>query len=168
MQIEQSASAGLVKIQDLIDDAKCFEVVRELRWPESVRCPHCDGEHVIKFGRDETQEHRQRYRCKSCGRCFDDLTGTIFEGHHLPLRTWILCLYFMGLNLSNSQIGKELDINKDDAQNMTAQLRAGVVSRKPAPVLQGTVECDEVYVVAGHKGHPSAVKKSTVRAGETA
>ena len=74
----------------------------------------------------------------------------------------------MGLNLSNSQIGKELDINKDDAQNMTAQLRAGVVSRKPAPVLQGTVECDEVYVVAGHKGHPSAVKKSTVRAGETA
>ena len=33
MQIEQSASAGLVKIQDLIDDAKCFEVVRELRWP---------------------------------------------------------------------------------------------------------------------------------------
>jgi hypothetical protein len=23
----------------------------------------------------------------------------------------------------------------------------------------GTVECDEVYVVAGHKGHPEAVKK---------
>ena len=22
-----------------------------------------------------------------------------------------------------------------------------------------TVECDEVYVVAGHKGHPEAVKK---------
>jgi hypothetical protein len=43
---------------------------------------------------------------------------------------------------------------------MTAQLRAGVVSRKPAPVLHGTVECDEVYVVAGHKGHPSAVKKT--------
>jgi len=52
MQIEQSASAGRVKIQDLIDDAKCFEVVRELRWPEGVRCPHCGGEHVIKFGRD--------------------------------------------------------------------------------------------------------------------
>jgi transposase-like protein len=160
MQIELSASAGLVKIQDLIDNAKCFEVVRELRWPEGVRCPHCGGQHVIKFGRDETQEHRQRYRCKSCGRCFDDLTETIFEGHHQPLRTWILCLYFMGLNLSNTQIGKELDINKDDVQNMAAKLRAGVVSRKPAPVLHGTVECDEVYVVAGHKGHPSAVKKT--------
>jgi transposase-like protein len=166
--MKSTASAGLVKIQDLINDAKCFEVVRSLRWPEGVLCSHCGNEHVIKFGRDETQEHRQRYRCKSCGRCFDDLTGTIFEGHHLPLRTWILCLYFMGLNLSNSQISKELDLNKDDVQKMATQLREGVVSRKPVAVLEGTVECDEVYVVAGHKGHPLAVKKNTVRAEETA
>jgi len=168
MPVKSTASAGLVKIQDLINDAKCFEVVRSLRWPEGVLCPHCGNEHVIKFGRDETQEDRQRYRCKSCGRCFDDLTGTVFEGHHLPLRTWILCLYFMGLNLSNSQISKELDLNKDDVQKMATQLREGVVSRKPATVLEGTVECDEVYVVAGHKGHPLAVKKNTVRAEETA
>jgi transposase-like protein len=160
MPMKSTANAGLVKIQDLINDAKCFEVVRSLRWPEGVLCPHCRNEHVIKFGRDETQENRQRYRCKSCGRCFDDLTGTIFEGHHRPLRTWILCLYFMGLNLSNSQISKELDLNKDDVQKMATQLREGVVSRKPAAVLEGTVECDEVYVVAGHKGHPLAVKKT--------
>ena len=160
MYTTHTASTGLVKIQDLINDAKCFEVVRDLRWPAGVRCPHCADEHVIKFGRDETQEHRQRYRCRSCERYFDDLTDTIFEGHHLPLRTWILCLYFMGLNLSNTQIGKELDLNKDDVQKMATQLREGVVSRKPAPELQGTVECDEVYVVAGHKGHPLAVKKT--------
>ena len=29
-----------------------------------------------------------------------DLTDTVFEGHHQPLRVWILCLYLMGLNLS--------------------------------------------------------------------
>lgn len=65
----------------------------------------------------------------------------------------------MGLNLSNSQIAKELDLNKDDVQRMASQLRQGVVDRKSAVVLQETVECDEVYVVAGHKGHPSAVKR---------
>ncbi len=85
MDTKSSAGAALVKIQDLINDAKCFEVVRDLRWPEGVFCLHCGNEHVIKFGRDETQEHRQRYHCKSCGRYFDDLTGTIFEGHHLLL-----------------------------------------------------------------------------------
>jgi len=44
----------------------------------------------------------------------DDLTDTVLAGHHQPLSTWILCLYFMGLNLSNAQIAQELDLNKDD------------------------------------------------------
>ena len=34
-----------------------------------------------------------------------------------------------------------------------------MVDLKPEPQLEGTVECDEVYIVAGHKGHPEAVKK---------
>lgn len=160
MRRKQSTVPGAVNIQALISDAKCFELVRELHWPEGPHCPLCGGEDVIKFGHDERQTHRQRYRCKSCGRHFDDLTGTVFEGHHQPLRVWILCLYFMGLNLSNTQIAKELDLNKDDVQRMTGQLRTGVVERKPATVLEGPVECDEVYLVAGHKGHPSAVKKT--------
>jgi hypothetical protein len=63
-------------------------------------------------------------------RQFDDLTGTIFEGHHQPLRVWVLCLYFMGLNLSNAQIAAELDIDKDVAQDMTTQLREGIVVKK--------------------------------------
>jgi len=25
----------------------------------------------------------------------------VLAGHHQPLRVWVLCLYFMGLNLSN-------------------------------------------------------------------
>jgi len=99
------------------------------------------------------------HECTVCRKRFDDLTGTIFAGHHQPLRVWMLCLYFMGLNLSNEQIAHELDLNSDDAQNMTTQLREGIVERKPKVTLSGEVECDEVYVVAGHKGKPEEVKK---------
>ena len=73
---------------------------------------------------------RQRYSCQSCKKQFDDLTNTIFEGHHQPLKIWILCLYFMGLNLSNAQIAAELNLNKDDIYQMTTQLREGVVVKK--------------------------------------
>ena len=149
----------MINLQNLIDDAKCDETVRERRWPEGVCCPPCDSAEVTKQGRDTTQPARQKYRCKGCDRHFDDLTGTVFAGHHQPLRVWILCLYFMGLNLSNPQIAQELGLNKDDVQAMTEQLRQGVVARKPEPSLSGEVEGDEVYVVAGHKGHPEAVKK---------
>ena len=149
----------MVNIQDLIDDAKCYETVRTMRWPDEVSCPHCSSAAVTKGGRDDTQPHRQRYQCHACRRRFDDLTGTIFAGHHRPLRTWITCLYLMGLNLSGLQIAKELDMNKDDARAMIQQLRQGIVDRRPPGALSGTVECDEVYVVAGHKGHPEEVKK---------
>ena len=80
-------------------------------------------------------------------------------GHHPPLRVWILCLYFMGLNLSNAQIAQELGLNPDDVQRMTEPLREGIVARPPEPVLSGEVECDEGYVVAGHQGFPDAVRK---------
>src|SRR5262245_28535927 len=149
----------MLKIQALIDEVKCYDTVRCLRWPDGVRCPDCDSATVVKEGRDDSRPERRRCECRSCGRRFDDLTGTIFAGHHRPLRTWILCLYFMGLNLSNEQIAQELDLNPDDAQRMTSQLRQGIVQRKPEVVLSGEVECDEAYVVAGHKGHPEAVRK---------
>lgn len=149
----------MINLQALIDDAKCFEAIRAMRWPDGVRCPECGSSEVIKDGRDDTQPERQRYRCHGCRKRFDDLSGTILAGHHLPLRAWVLCLYFMGLNLSNEQIAQELGIDPDDAQVMAMQLREGIVQRKPEVVLVGEAECDEVYVVAGHKGHPEAVRK---------
>jgi len=120
----------VIRIQALLDDEKCFATVRGLRWPDGIRCPHCDGEEVSKRGLHSTQKARQRYECRSCERQFDDLTETVLEGHHQPLRCWILCLYLMGLNLSNQQIAAELDLHKDDAHAMTAQLREGIVAKK--------------------------------------
>jgi transposase-like protein len=148
-----------VNIHGLIDNAKCYAMVRHLRWSEGVECPHCHATEVIKNGHDETQPDRQRYSCKMCNRSFDDLTGTVFAGHHQPLSVWMLCLYFMGLNLSNRQIADELEMNEDSIQEMTTVLRNGIVAQEPTMMLEGTVECDEVYVIAGHKGHPESVKK---------
>src|SRR6187551_1779176 len=149
----------LVNLSALIDDAKCFALVRQHRWPEGVRCPACGSGSVVRDGCDETQPHRQRYRCKACAGRFDDLTGPVLAGHHQPLRVWVLCLYFMGLNLSNRQIAQELGLDGSAVQAMTEQLRHGLVAHTPAVQLEGEVEIDEVYVVAGHKGQPAAVAK---------
>jgi transposase-like protein len=154
----------VINIQSLMDDAKCFTTVRDMRWPDGVTCPHCDSPEITQQGRDDTQPERQRYQCKACERRFDDLTDTIFAGHHQPLHIWILCSYLMGLNLSNAQIAQELDLNKDDAHHMTTQLRQGIVTKKPSSTLSGEVECDEVYLVAGHKGQPDQVAKKGVPA----
>ena len=159
------SSTSLVNLWSLIDDAKCYALVRQQRWPDGVRCPGCGSARVIRHGRDDTQGQRQRYRCKACAARFDDLTGTVLAGHHRPLRVWVLCLYLMGLNLSNRQIAQELDLAEADVQAMTEQLRLGLTAKLPPVRLEGEVEIDEAYVVAGHKGNPAAVAKRGVPVG---
>jgi transposase-like protein len=149
----------LVNIRNLIDDEKCYEVVRSIRWPNGVVCPNCYSLDIAKRGKDDKQPSQQRYLCKGCKKQFDDLTNTIFSKRHQSLKVWILCLYLMGLNLSNLQIAKELGLHKDDVYDMVTQLRKGIVDNKQEILLEGEIELDEVYVVAGHKGNPESVKK---------
>ena len=107
------AASDLVNLSGLLDDAKCFTLVRQHRWPDTIS------------------------RC-GCGCCAST---------------------FMGLNLSNRQIALELGLSPSDVQAMTEHLRRGLVAKAPAVRLEGEVEIDEVYVVAGHKGQPAAVAK---------
>ena len=120
-----------VNIKHLVDDVQCYQTVRELRWPDGVACPACASTQVIKRGCDDTAPARQRYECHNCDQRFDDLTDTIFAGHHQPLKVWILCLYFMGLNVSNEQVAHELSLDESDVYHMTAQLREGIVKKSP-------------------------------------
>jgi len=118
-----------INIKNLIDDGQCYQTVRELRWPDGVKCPCCQSKYVIKRGLDDTEPARQRYECHDCDTRFDDLTDTIFAGHHQSLKVWVLCLYFIGLNVSNEQIAHELALNVSDVQQMTTELRAGIVKK---------------------------------------
>ena len=62
-------------------------------------------------------------------------------------------------NLSSRQIVYELGLHKDDAQAMTQHLRRGVVEASTPPTLSGTVEIDEVDLVAGHRGQHAEVQE---------
>src|SRR5947208_8644362 len=133
----------LVNLSSLIDDARCYELGRKHRWPDGVRCPRCESASVARDGRDDTQRHRQRYRCAGCGTRFDDLTGTVLAGHHQPLRVWVLCLYLMGLNLSNRQIAQDLDLGVSDVQAITEALRHGVTADPPSVGVRGEVQLED-------------------------
>ena len=65
----------------------------------------------------------------------------------------------------SSMISREpfLQVTTDSVHDMATQLRNGILAKEPAVVLSGEVECDEVYIVAGHKGNPEAVKKKEGR-----
>jgi transposase-like protein len=147
----------VIRIHDLIDPKKCYEALREKRWPQGVCCPECTSNRVKKNGHKDSDPLCQKYKCNNCNLRFNDFTGTVLARKHHPIHVWIVMLYLMGLNISNSQIAAELDLHPDVAQTMTLTLRKEIWARKPGCRLKGIVECDEVYVKAGHKGHPEAV-----------
>lgn len=158
----------LVCIHEIVDDRLCYEKIRELRWAEGVKCPRCGSMAYRRHGHHNSTEYRLRYQCKDCERYYDDLTETIFEGHHQPLKVWILCLYLMSLNLSNAQIARELGLSESDLHQMASLLREGVYQKRPVVVLAGQVEADELYVIAGHKGQRGVAQKKGVTPGDDA
>ena len=153
----------MCRLNNLIDEEKCYEEVRRIRWPNGVRCPGCTSNKITKRGRNHRQQACRRYTCKNCSKRFDDLTGTIFMGRHQPVSVWLAYLYLMGLNLSNRQMAAELNLNESDGHAMADALRGGIVQRRSKVRMSGVVECDEVYVVAGHKGRPDQIKGRTPR-----
>ncbi len=59
MKIQNKIQSPL-NITAIIDNAKCFQWVRELRWPDGVCCSHCSSDMIVKNGRDGIQSERQR------------------------------------------------------------------------------------------------------------
>jgi transposase-like protein len=115
-----------VTLRKRISEENGYEMLRQLCWPEGVSYPFCGSLKVSRRGHDDVHRSGQRYQCKGGDRRFDDLSETVLAGHPQPLPVWIVCLYFMGLNLSNRQIAQELDLNEDDVQVLTTALREGV------------------------------------------
>jgi len=118
-----------INLLKLMDEAKCYEMLREIRWADGVCCVHCNDMNIVKNGHDENHPDKQRYQCNNCHRNFDDLSGTLFSGSNKSLKVWIVALYLMGLNLSNLQLSKELEVSQPTAQRMTTLLREGIVKK---------------------------------------
>ena len=117
----------MVNIQNFFDDAKCFQTVRDMRWPDGVACPSCGSTSAVKNGL-ETPSPTAGVMSAGLPQTLRR-SGSAFAGHHLPLRDWVASLYLMVLNLSDLQILREVGIDKSDARDMITTLRQGVVHR---------------------------------------
>ena len=65
----------------------------------ATRCPYCGGAKIVKNGK---QAGKQRYRCKSCSRQFND-SGAV-GGHRLPAETvgGAIRMYYGGTSYKNT------------------------------------------------------------------
>src|ERR1700683_3862896 len=100
-------------------EASAYEYLEGLRWSNGVPvCPHCanKGANFIKprsggstrTTRTGTQSARRLWQCKACRKQFSAMTGTIFHGSKVPLRTWLFVLFEMCAN-KNGFAAREIE-----------------------------------------------------------
>lgn len=110
-------------------------------------CPCCNSSHVIHWGRARGQ---QRFRCKACGKTFNQLDGSALAGLHHKHK-WAAYADCLSRRLSLRAAARECAINLKTAFRWRHRfLRYALTTR--AKQLAGIVEADEVFVAESFKG----------------
>ena len=61
------------------------EEIKEAKHFKGEICPRCHENYIIKYGK---RYNRQRFKCKKCGKIFDERTSSIISSTKLPLDKW--------------------------------------------------------------------------------
>ena len=143
----------LVLMSIFTNPAASAEVFRLVRWPNGVYCPECQKPDNIKR-RGKYKKHLQRYHCKTCGKSFNDKTGTILHYKHVGLGQWLMFIWgFFGgpaNGMSINYLSREI-MSYSTAYYLIKDIIT-MMYNLATEKLSGIVECDEGYVKAGSKG----------------
>ncbi len=152
-----------MKFKDIIklSEDQAREYLETVRWPQGAVCPHCGSTKVTKLENTASGTRKKReglYKCKTCRKQFSVTVGTIFEGSHASIKTWLLAFSLMCASkkgVSAQQVHRMLGITYKTAWFMCHRVREAMKKEPLRGALKGTIEADETYV----GGLPSNQKK---------
>jgi transposase-like protein len=143
----------LSQLHQLFHADTCHAYIHTLRWKDRpLQCPHCRSQEVGSWGTYHYRPGFKRYRCKECGRTFNDLTKTLLSQSQRSLPYWILATFLLCLSCSSRRIARELGVHVRTSYRWCWWLRNAALSYEMHCQLEGTVEADELSHTAGHKG----------------
>jgi len=143
-------AAGLDRIVGLIDEIRS----------RTRRCPRCACERCYRHGH---ANDLQRFRCCSCGRTFNDLTGTPLARLRLKGK-W---LDYLGALLDSQPVraaAKRVGVHRNTAFRWRHRFLERVKHDRPAQ-LTGIVEADEMFLLESQKGSRKLDRKARKRGG---
>ena len=134
-------AAGLAQIIALIEQARSAD----------RRCPRCHGAHWHRHGH---ANNLQRYRCRACGRTFNDLSGTPLA--RLRLREkWIDYLEAMLASRPVRAAADHAGVHRNTAFRWHHRFLRRVKDDRPQR-LCGIVEADEMFMRESQKDRASS------------
>lgn len=152
-------------VTKLNTEEKCLKHLEQMRWGDTVYCPHCGGEGAYRFS------DGIHFKCRTCRKKFTAKVGTPFQGTKVPLQKFFLALYIVTSHkkgISSHQLAKDIQVTQKTAWFILSRLRFGFgLSVKPeVPMGEGgqIVEVDETYV-GGKVKNMSRKKRMAMKEG---
>jgi transposase-like protein len=143
------------------DEAKAFEHIEAILWPQGPVCRHCGSmERAYKLKGVRTKPSKKNpngverhglYKCGECRKQFTVRMGTIFEESHLPLHKWLQAIHLMCASkkgISAHQMHRILECTYEAAWFLCHRIREAMRSGDFTP-MGGSgkfVEADETYI----------------------
>ena len=147
----------------LNNETAAYEYLAALRWPEGLRCVHCQGAKVYRL--KGAKSKRVLLKCATCRKQFSATVGTIFQGSHIPLSKWFMAFQLMASSkkgMSALQLQRELWGENPETKRIKGSYRTAwfmchrvrwAMTQSPmSEVLSGVVEADETYVGGRERG----------------
>src|ERR1017187_349512 len=151
---------GFLEIAGIENEADAYRYMEDLRWPDGPVCPHCGNDEKHWFltpkspdgesrkTRTGAASYRRVWRCAECKRQFSVLTGTVFHGSKVPLKTWLMVTYEMCANkngIAAAEIQRKYKVGNKTAWFMAHRLREGMKVGAP-DTMRGTIVADETFI----------------------
>jgi transposase len=145
-------------IEKFGSEEKCRAYLEDLRWPDGVVCPRCEGTTISRLTR------RRQFECDGCRYQFSVTAGTLFHDSHLPLWKWFLAIYIMGESkkgVSSKQLQRMLGVSYKTAWYLSHRIR-DAMGDDDQPLLRGIVEIDETLIGGKREGYGSGYRGNKV------
>lgn len=114
----------------------------ESRWPDGIRCAHCDSENVNTKATHKTMP----YRCNDCKKRFSVKTNSLMHASNISYQKWVIAVYLVTTSLkgvSSMKLHRDLDITQKSAWYMLQRIRAFYIETHEP--FDGESEVDESY-----------------------
>ncbi|MBM6401666.1 IS1595 family transposase [Phycicoccus sonneratiae] len=141
-------------------EADAYKFLEELRWDgEPDGCLHC-GEvgatylirpqnGVSRKTRTGNMSERRVWKCRACKGQFSVLTGTIFHGTKIPVRTWLFVIVDMCSaknGMSAREVERKYGVTPKTAWHMLHRIREAMTLEPLAGLMRGTIQADETWI----------------------
>ncbi|MDX6269899.1 MAG: hypothetical protein QOD28_1122 [Acidobacteriota bacterium] len=126
------------------DPDTCTTFMAQLRWPDGVACPICNGKAVSYLST------RRMWKCKNkeCFKQFSVKVGTVMEDSPIKLDKWLAAIWMIANcknGVSSYEIHRALGITQKSAWFLNHRIRLAMQTGT-FEKLSGQVEVDETYI----------------------